>query len=66
MAYRKTRTQDSGGPWRTRNPEGPRTVGDLFCLEREYITKQNDDKDQIVELLKTKVLLYIFINKKYV
>ena len=57
MAYRKTRTQDSGGP---------RTVGDLFCLEREYITKQNDDKDRIMELLKTKVLLYIFINKKYV
>ena len=57
MAYRKTRTQDSGGP---------RTVGDLFCLEREYITKQNDDKDRIMELLKTKVLLYIFIYKKYV
>ena len=27
LAYRKTRTQYSRGPWRTQDPRGPRTLG---------------------------------------
>ena len=40
------KTQDLWGPRILEDPgaRGPRTLENLFCLERKYITKQTEDR----------------------